>query len=321
MAPLGQAKRTTYIETREDGTKVYSAKMDPEWTIMAYVVSYTMSLVLNAAIQHQRNTSHDDVIYITSFFVKALTISAERTELHVKPVRPGKSAGRFTNLKVDLFQDDVPKVTANLVFGRISTESGPNLPESHQPICPLKLHPGTVDRFSKKFPQQKFAKHFEWAADRSVSKDTKDILFGSWTEFADRSGSETMEADTLAMFLDITTSPFTVVGAPDPEYAGVDMWYPTVVMTLEFKVKLPLLSDSFAPTTLGVFSRKSHVRNGRYTDVAELWTAPCSIGDKEHVVDENWREKMVCVAVGGQMGLMVPATLNNRHRSPVQPKL
>lgn len=101
-------------------------------------------------------------------------------------------------------------------------------------------------------------------------------------------------------------------------------WYPTIVLNLEFKVKFPLTQvgdDDAVPLTLGQYSRKTHCKNGRYTDSTELWTAPCGIGDKAHVVDENWREKMVCVAVGGQMGLIVPATLNTRHRATVKPKL
>lgn len=82
---------------------------------------------------------------------------------------------------------------------------------------------------------------------------------------------------------------------------------------------------AFSPTTLGHFACKSHVRNGRTTDIVELWTAPCSIGDQGRVRDEHedWREKMVCVAVGSQMGLIVPVTLKGRHRrsAPSKPKL
>ncbi|KAG8874328.1 hypothetical protein FRB98_008532 [Tulasnella sp. 332] len=327
MAPLGQAKKTTFLKARDDGTKIYSATMDPEWTI--HVVpfgGFTLSLVLNAAIQYQQHTAHEDVIYITCFFLKAVVLSAERTELHVKPVRPGKTTGRFMNLKVDLFQDDVLKVTANLIFGSIPLETGPNLPSSHRPKCPLTLHPATAQTVEQ-FNKANFAKHTEWAVDKSVSKDGDGVVFGCWTGYADKSGTEKLEADTLGVFLDITISPFSVI-ADDPNWKGMNMWLPTLVMSLEFKVKLPLqscVSESsprgFAPTTLGQFNRKSHLRNGRYTDIVELWTAPCNIGDKECVVDEKWRERMVCVAVGGQMGLLVPAELNQRHSSPPDPKL
>ncbi|KAG8875921.1 hypothetical protein FRB97_004627 [Tulasnella sp. 331] len=317
MAPLGKAKQTTFVETRDDGTKVYTATMDPEWTITAVPFGgFTMALVLNAAIQSQQNTSHEDIIYITCFFLKAVSLAAECTEIHIKPMRPGKIASRFTHLRVDLFQDDTLKITANLIFGSMSLEAGPNLPIGHRPKCPVKIHPGTVMRFSRKYKMQNFSKHFEWAIDKSASKNHGEVVFGAWTEFADKSGEEKLEADTL--------------GAEDPDYANMDMWWPSVVISLEFKVKLPLEQPGsgsgstvpFAPTTLGHFSRKSHVRNGRYTDLVELWTAPCSIRDEKCVVDEDWRERMVCVAVGGQMGLIVPATLNARHRStPAKPKL
>lgn len=91
-------------------------------------------------------------------------------------------------------------------------------------------------------------------------------------------------------------------------------------MNIEFKVRFPFHQNdgvSFSPMTLGSFSRKPHLRNGRYSDVVELWTAPCRIGQKDHVIDEAWREKMVCVAVGSQTALLVPASMNERHRVPV----
>lgn len=62
---------------------------------------------------------------------------------------------------------------------------------------------------------------------------------------------------------------------------------------------------AFAPTTLGALSRKPHIRNGRHTDVVELWTAPSRIAEQDHAIDAHWREKMVCVAVGSRTEVIV----------------
>ena len=82
-------------------------------------------------------------------------------------------------------------------------------------------------------------------------------------------------------------------------------------IAIEFKTKFPL-SNLFAPSTFAVFSRYRHTANGRYNDTVELWTSPSAIGSSG-TQDNQWREKMLCVAVGGQMGLLVPMSLNDRH--------
>jgi len=54
------------------------------------------------------------------------------------------------------------------------------------------------------------------------------------------------------------------------------------------------------------------MENGRHSETVELWTSPSAIGG-EGVKGENWREKMTCVAIGGQMGLIVSPTTNLRN--------
>lgn len=94
----------------------------------------------------------------------------------------------------------------------------------------MKVHPGTITSYAKKFKKQNFARHFEWAIDESVSRrdgdgdsNDNDVVFGCWTEFGDKSGGEKMEADTLGMFLDMTMSPILLTGALDRERAENDM--------------------------------------------------------------------------------------------------
>jgi hypothetical protein len=50
---------------------------------------------------------------------------------------------------------------------------------------------------------------------------------------------------------------------------------------------------------------------GRHDVYAEVWTAPCGIGDSTAVVDANWRDRQVCLVVANQIAMTMPASVNS----------
>lgn len=221
---------------------------------------------MNAAIQSQRDSHHPDPIYATCFFVKPLQLH-KTAELHVRPIEsPSERRGRYTNLRLELIQDvrirtayasfpplslqrsaygiinatlplsfsqSVIKNIAQLIFGDITSETGPSFPDTHRPICPLTLHPSTIPKLSRKFAQHNFSRHYEWAIDRTVEQHDSEALFGSWTEFADKSSKERLDADSLPMFLDVTDSPLgAAAGAAGEPRDAAQALYVAVILDL-----------------------------------------------------------------------------------------
>lgn len=68
----------------------------------------------------------------------------------------------------------------------------------------MKLHPSEVTIPDSQYLCQNFRHHFNWAIDPAVNNEDHDARSGTWTEFTDSSGNESLTADTLPMFLDLS---------------------------------------------------------------------------------------------------------------------
>ena len=73
---------------------------------------------------------------------------------------------------------------------------------------------------------------------------------------------------------------------------------------------------AFSPRAVAVYARTAFINQGRHDGYCEVWTAPSSIGVPRENNDEEWREKMVLLAVGHQMQITVPAAVNKRKAKP-----
>lgn len=82
-------------------------------------------------------------------------------------------------------------------------------------------------------------------------------------------------------------------------------WYPTMVISIEFKSPIPT-SSNYAPRTVGLYSSGRFMNNpqGRHDGYVEIWTAP------EGKETDGWRDQQVCLAVSTQMSLTVPMEVN-----------
>lgn len=89
-------------------------------------------------------------------------------------------------------------------------------------------------------------------------------------------------------------------------------WYPTMVMTLEFKFPIPATA---ADRTVGIFTSGTFINDprGRHDTYVEVWSAPSDIGEGETAVRKGWRDQQVCLAVASQMALTVSAEVNMRR--------
>lgn len=86
-----------------------------------------------------------------------------------------------------------------------------------------------------------------------------------------------------------------------------------MTLTVQFLAPIPRAGVGCAPRTVGVYSRGNflHDPQGRHDQYVEVWTAPCALG-AGGVVEDDWREKAVCLAVSTQMALALPAEVNAR---------
>jgi hypothetical protein len=92
-------------------------------------------------------------------------------------------------------------------------------------------------------------------------------------------------------------------------------WFPTMVMAIDFKFKIPQSSDTYAKRTVGLFAYGSFMQDGRHDNSVEVWTAPCELGQKDAKLDKDWRKDQFCLAVSTQMALTLPISVNEKRRA------
>ena len=147
------------------------------------------------------------------------------------------------------------------------------------------------------------------------------LEWGGWLEFVDK--QESITSPSLAFLVDVFVNlmrllPKEVRGSLDARYdtatslQGIDhvlaiSWFPTMVLSLEFKKPIP---STYASRTVGIYSvgRFLGDPDHRHDTYVEIWSAPSNVG--EGVDSEEWRSKQVCLATATQMSLTIPLSVN-----------
>ncbi len=62
--------------------------------------------------------------------------------------------------------------------------------------------------------------------------------------------------------------------------------------------------------TVGLYVRTGILVEGRHDVYAEVWTAPCGIGDSTAAVNPDWRDRQACLVVANQMAMTMPGSVN-----------
>lgn len=95
-------------------------------------------------------------------------------------------------------------------------------------------------------------------------------------------------------------------------------WHPTLVLSLEYKAKIPD-DPTLSKRTVGLYSRGKFLYGGQHDISVEIWTAPSDIGQGVEV--DGWRERQVCLGIAYQTGITVPRSVNERKAAEANSKL
>jgi len=321
---LGDAINVTHFKS-SNNVDIYIGQMDAEWCIRSVPNGgYVLAQIVQACIQQQRNTTTPDPIHVTAHFLSATSTSS--FEIHVRVQKRGRN---FTNLLAELLQDNATKVTSHLIFGALEppSDSGkdainliPPSPYAHR--LPLHHHPSKAPR-KQLSDRYKFGSRFdatqepEIVSRNAISSPQRTnsstvggggLDYGIWCGFKDK--GETVTLANLPFFADISTNAPVLLPKEYRQRLGRS-WFPTMVMTIEYKFPLPKLSKDHSNRTIGIFSSTKFIHGtmGRQDMYTEIWTAPCDVGENVEVAD-GWRDKQFCLAVSTQMALTVPIAWN-----------
>ena len=224
-----------------------------------------------------------------------------------------------------------------------------NPPSTYARRHPLYTHPS--EAIVKPFGHTwKFHPHVQWTEEHEImAKNRPDgvnrtnsstvggggLEWGAWFEFNDK--DERITTPSLAFLVDMFLN--TPILLPRSEKVGLTSryippciiylfslnsnfsWYPTMVLTLEFKNKIPKPSPKHAARTVGLYSSGYFMTppNGRHEAYVEVWTAPSSIGEGNPT--EDWRDSQICLAIATQMALILPMEVNEKQGGKKTAKL
>ncbi|GJJ09232.1 hypothetical protein Clacol_003454 [Clathrus columnatus] len=315
MAPLVKALQVKFL--RKDGEKhIYGGdSVDKDWSIIAIPQGgYTVGLVVEAALALQRHTLHKNIVHVSTHFLRVVTLDPFEVHIQVK-----FSAKNNTILAAELIQKDKTKLMSHLIFKASPINSNPELtllpPSPLARQIPLRIHPSAMS-----LKPIRGVRHHElahWAEDPSFAESNLAkfkarapggegvIEWGAWVQFIDP--SEYIKESTLPFLADtVQNLPVLLPEAMGRLNVG---WCPTMVLSVEYKSKL-LNDDSISKRTVGIYARSTFMHEGRHDVYAEVWTAPCNVGEGIEV--EDWREKQVCLAIGQQVALTLPPGVNER---------
>ncbi|EUC54508.1 thioesterase family protein [Rhizoctonia solani AG-3 Rhs1AP] len=329
MAPLAQALSPQLVEsTTSSGLAkhVYQGTVDPSWVVGSVPHGgYVLGLLVMASMKSQERTKHQDPIHVVAHFMQP-TARSEYT-IQVEVVRTGS---RFSNLTANLIQNGETKVLTHMIFGTLPEFDAPDPVGSVSPFThispthplfrpiPLDTHPRDSTPSGMHPKYDAFKGYVRHASDptlmaRNMAKldrpgsHSGGLESGAWWELAGR--EERLDLSMIPFFADVSENTPTILshmyGKGTPA-----MWYPTMVMTVEFKRKLPRRDmTGYSGRTLGVYSRGSFLEHGRHDMHGEMWSAPSSIGQPDRR-DANWKKDMRCVAITSQMALCVSPDVN-----------
>ncbi|KAH7322080.1 thioesterase-like superfamily-domain-containing protein [Rhizoctonia solani] len=332
MAPLGQALSPQLVESITSGLPkhVYQGIVDPGWVVGSVPHGgYVLGLLVMASIKSQQQTKHKDPIHVTAHFMQP-TARSDYT-IQVQVIRTGS---RFSNLTANLIQNGETKVLTHIIFGTLPEFDAPeptvsvsqyeHISPTHplfRPI-PLATHPRDTAHSEMHFKYGGFRNNVQRANDPTLmaqnhaklgaepGSHTGGLESGAWWELAGE--NEELHLSMIPFFADVFENTPSVLSQIHGQGTPA-MWYPTMVMTIEFKRKLPQRGmTGYSSRTLGVYSRGSFLEHGRHDMYGEMWSAPSCIGqpDGRDPSDGSWKKDMRCVAVTGQMALSVSIDIN-----------
>jgi len=324
-----QAVAVRFDRTLDDGTRVYTGTLDPFWTIgVVPHGGYVMGCILEAVLHSQSTTRHPDPIHISSYFL--VPSRPEAYEVHIRQLRAGR---RFSNLVVDFFQKGQMNLTSHVIVGTLpdpavgtDDRSSPTMipPHPFATRIPFREHPSISEPFlleTKVTPRSLLKTSFDRTIEerfltKAIAPWENDGGFdrGEWYEMLGEEKGVRLSLPAIAFLADMGRSPPELF--PEGDRPGLS-WFPTLTLSLEFKVKLSCLPHYISPHTFGIFSTGRFIHQGRHDLRSEVWTAPSTIGEKGVLSpdDEEWRDKMFCVAVSNQVALTVPIDVNRRKAS------
>ncbi|KAF8755126.1 Thioesterase-like superfamily [Rhizoctonia solani] len=308
MAPLAQALSPQLVESSTSGLPkhVYRGTVDPGWVVGSVPHGgYVLGLLIMASMKSQQQTKHKDPIHVTAHFMQPT--AREEYTIQVQVIRTGS---RFSNLTANLIQKGETKVLTHIIFGTliefdepepaVSISEYEHIPPTHplfRPI-PFSTHP-------RNSPPPKCTLN-------TAEPGTHDggLESGAWWELAGE--NEELHLSMIPFFADIFDNTPSILSQVHGKEIPA-MWYPTMVMTIEFKRKLPRRGmPGYSSRTLGVYSKGSFLEHGRHDMYGEIWSAPSCIGqsDGRDPTDGSWKKDMRCVAITGQMALSVSIAIN-----------
>jgi len=340
MTVFSQATRTNFDRALPDGTRVYNGTLDPFWTVGAVPHGgYLLAVILEAVIHSQSRTNQPDPIHLSAHFL--LPSRPEEYEVRIREHRIGR---RFSNITADFYQNGQMNITTHIIVGTLvdlsaltvksADKSTPTIlpPHPYAARTPFRQHT-SVSLDTRLPPKLSFRSQIRSSDDRTIQEryhaqskvpeeSSGGFNHGGWFEVLGEEKGVRLGLPAMALLADLCRNTPTVL--PEDDQPG-SSWFPTLTLALEFKVKLSSLPDYMAPHTFGVYSTGRFIHQGRHEVQSEVWTAPSALPDHSAkkdatgagVVDANWREKMVCVAIASQMALTIPLEVNQRKAKAI----
>ncbi|KAI0059620.1 hypothetical protein BV25DRAFT_1889604 [Artomyces pyxidatus] len=317
MAPFSVASQVHFVSSPDGNTKVYRANADPSWTIGAVPHGgYVLSLIIEACLHYQEGSSSPDPIHVTAHYLRATSVGP--LEVRVRTIRTGKT---LSNISAELVQEGAVNVTAHIVCGVLDPASLPPPevpltlvpPAPHARHTPFHTHPSSAP-LAPLLPRITFRPYLLRAEDHSIGERHAQraeggVDVGEWYTFSDP--AERVTTTSLALFADLFPNllPPIVNGGTLPP-----SWFPTVVLTLEFKAPIPR-GEGYSTRTVGSFVTCRFVNDpqGRHDVYGELWTAPGDVADGK-AENGEWRTNQRCLLVSHQMAMVLPFAVNEKKR-------
>ncbi|KAL5524108.1 hypothetical protein ACEPAG_8281 [Sanghuangporus baumii] len=340
---LKDALKVSKLRSERGDFILYKARISEAWCIGGIPHGgYAVGLILSAVGDLQSSSPHPDPVHLTAHYLQSADIS--ECEIHIMVIRKGKT---FTNLDAELTQNGKTKITARLIYGILpdltllsSSASSQNLtllPTSpYGRRIPLSKHPAlvTLDKPNDKYLYQNKAedRFFEEQNARRAGAQTDNsephtpdcgVEWGAWLELKDP--DDVLEIPMIPFFADCMKNLPSLL---PPDLRPGPSWFATVVLTVEFKSRIPssMLDphtrySPFSPRTVGVYASSRFMTEGRHDEFVEVWTTPSTIGshssrgDSDEEVDPKWRENQICLAISTQMALTIPEEDSRRTKS------
>ncbi|KAA1474689.1 hypothetical protein DENSPDRAFT_841315 [Dentipellis sp. KUC8613] len=322
MGPFAEASQMRYAHTTGD-VVVYVGDARPDWTVNAVPQGgYVLGLIIEACVQHQASTKLPDPLHVTAHYLKPTAIGP--LEVHVRMLKSGQT---LCNITAELIQNGTTKVTTQSVFGNMDPAAAPpsdiamtlEPPSPLARVTPFRTHASSCTP-GKPWSRLNFKHHMTIAFDPSIAERHDQLTAagigeggteqGLWASFAHP--SDKLNPSALAFFADLGPNKLASSMLPNKSRA----WFPTIVLSLEFRAPLPREGGRLSTRTVGAImtSRFMDAPQGRHDIRVELWSAPASaeIGDGKEA-KEGWREQQRCLLVAHQMALVMPIEVNLRN--------